>query len=91
VTETKESQSGDWLFLAAMTFMLFGAFGSPLFLGVSAFLFAAAEYRRNKIFGAVGAVAALLLLLLMLGYGFGKDLALRDNARTATELPASAP
>ena len=79
-TEVKGAKSGDWLFLVAMTLMFLGASGRPLFFCVSMFLFAAAEYRRNKIFGAIGAVATLLFVLLVLGYGLGKNLALWDNS-----------
>lgn len=85
MSEIRRGQSGSWLFLAALAFMFVGVAGNPLFLGCAIFFLAAAEYRRNKIAGAIGAVAGLVFLLLVLGYGLGKDLAARDNAQTTVE------
>lgn len=84
-------QSDSWLFLAALTFMFVGIAWNPLFLACSIFFLSAAEYRRNRIMGAIGAAAGLVFLLLVLGYGLGKNLALRDNARTAVERPVHVP
>lgn len=89
--EIESKQSGSWLFLAALAFMFVGVAGNPLFLGCSIFFLAAAEYQRSKLIGAVGALAGLVFLLLVLGYGIGKDLALRDNAQAAAARPIHAP
>ncbi len=76
--------SSAWLFLSALIFMVLGLAYNPLFFALAIFLFSAAEARRNKTVSIVGAAFGLLFLFLVLGYGFGKDAALRDNRQSPT-------
>ena len=65
--------------------------GAPLFFS-GAFLacgIALARRPERRAQGAAMAGVALGFFLLVLGYGIGKDLALRDNARA--NAPAAAP
>jgi len=75
--------SSTWLLLSAIAFMFLGLTYNPLFFVCSIFLFAAVAARRNKIIGIVGAAFGLVFLLLLLGYGFGKDMAFRDNSQSS--------
>lgn len=89
--EVRSKRPSSWLFLAAAAFMLMGTAGNPLFFACAIFFLAAAAYQRDKLIGIIGAAAGLAFLLLVLGYGLGKDAALRDNARSAAERPAHLP
>lgn len=86
----KETPSSAWLFLSALIFMVLGLAYNPLFFAVAIFLFSVAEARRSKAIGAVGAAFGLLFLFLILGYGFGKDAALRDNMQSPASTPGNA-
>ena len=82
--------SSTWLFLSATAFMFLGLTYNPLYFGCSILLFAAAEAKRNKAIGIVGAVSGLVFLLLVLGYGFGKEMAIRDSSQSVAAHPGRA-
>ena len=78
-----KTTSNAWPFLSAIAFMFLGLTCNPLFFVCSIFLFSATAARRNKSIGIAGAAFGLAFLLLLLGYGFGKDMALRDNSQSS--------
>ncbi len=87
----QERSSSTWLFFGALLFMILGLASNPLFFVVAIFLFSAAQAGRNKAVGIGGMAFGILFLFLILGYGFGKDAALRDNAQSSIPSSGSAP
>ena len=88
---TARSSSDTLMLLLAAGIVLAALAGSPLFFS-GAFLacgIALARRPERRAQGAAMAGVALGFFLLVLGYGIGKDLALRDNARA--NAPAAAP
>lgn len=71
-------------FTLAVAFFVIGGASNPIFLAVAVgFIAAGFAVRRNNQEIFCGAVL-FALVALAFGYGIGKDLARRDNARSAS-------
>lgn len=72
------------LFCAGSLFVVLGVLANPLYFSAAfACLAASAAMRGDALQRSVFGALALLFVLVVLGYGIGKDLAQRDNARDA--------
>ena len=77
--------------LLPMAFVLAGIVISPLFFACALLALGAQIAKTNKALGlGVGALGVVYFMLLF-GYGMGKDLALRDNARQSSQGALSSP
>ena len=85
-TETVRNagRSSTAYFTLAVAFFVIGGTSNPIFLAVAlGFIAAGFAVRRNNqdiLYGAV----LFALVAFAFGYGIGKDLARRDNARSAS-------
>ena len=71
--------------LLPMAFVLAGVVLSPLFFACAFFAFGAQIAKTSKGIGLGVGALGLVYFMLVFGYGMGKDLALRDNARQASQ------
>ena len=71
--------------LLPISFVLAGILLSPLFFACALLVFGVQIAKMNKRLGLGVAALGLVYFLLVFGYGMGKDLALRDNARQANQ------
>jgi len=79
----KQSHAGLYFILAA-ALVVIGGFASPLWLALALLFIAAGFATRPTRPGSVAGIGLLVLVVLVFGYGVGKDMAHRDNARSAT-------
>ena len=70
--------------LVAVAFVLAGIVFSPLFFAVALLALGAQIAKTSKPVGLGIAALGIVYFVLVFGYGMGKDLALRDNAREAS-------
>ena len=71
--------------LLPMAFVVAGIVFSPLFFAFALLALGAQIAKTNKSFGLGIAALGILYFMIVFGYGMGKDLALRDNARQANQ------
>lgn len=69
-----------WQALALAAFVVLGVAVTPLCFAGAFFVAGMAVARSHRVGGIGIATFGLVYLTLLLGYGIGKDLALRDNA-----------
>ncbi|RNF84161.1 hypothetical protein EER27_07080 [Lysobacter psychrotolerans] len=72
-----------WMHALIAVFVVLGVVASPVFFAGALACHGLLLVRRNPAQGIVTAVLGVVFFLVVLGYGVGKDMALRDNARAS--------
>lgn len=75
-----------WLQALIAAFVVLGVVASPVFFAAALACHGLLMVRRNRDHGIATAVLGLAFVLVVLGYGVGKDMALRDNARVSASV-----